>query len=81
MNKVFKSIVHTLTNFNKKNTQEEMYEYGYFWDGMIPLTKTQAIKEYISGGVIYRLYSNDAEGMIDNLQEVLDWDGFFGVEK
>ena len=61
-------------------TPADMYAYGYTWDGMIPLGKERAFELYDEGYTIYRLYEDDAEGMIDTREEIEHYDGLFGTE-
>ena len=61
-------------------TKADMHAYGYLWNGMIPLGKERALELYDEGRGIFRLYENDAEGMVDSREEILEFDGLFGVE-
>jgi len=61
-------------------TPADMYAYGYTWDGMIPLGKERALELFDAGCEIFRLYTNDAEGMIDTREEIEAYDGLFGTE-
>ncbi len=62
-------------------TQVEMHEYGYLWDGMYPIRKEKARGMYLSGiRSLYRLYTNDAEGLVDSFENLQEHDGLFGIE-
>ena len=61
-------------------TRADMYAYGYTWDGMIPLGHERALELFDAGHGIYRLYVDDAEGMITERDEIFDFDGLFGTE-
>ena len=60
---------------------EEIQEYGYTWDGMLPLTKERALEMDECGLTIFRLTTGGAEGMLENKEDILAHDGLFGVEK
>ena len=61
-------------------TRSDMIAYGYTWEGMIPLGREKALELFDEGRGIFRLYENDAEGMIDTREEILEFDGLFGIE-
>jgi len=61
-------------------TRTDMYAYGYTWDGMIPLGKDKALELFDAGHGIYRLYEDDAEGLVDSREEIFEFDGLFGTE-
>ena len=64
-----------------KISRNDMHAYGYTWDGMIPLGRERALELYDEGlRGIFRLYENDAEGMVDSREEILEFDGLFGIE-
>lgn len=60
---------------------EEMHAYGYTWDAMLPLTKERALELIDTDLLLFRLYEDGAEGMIDSKEEILSHDGLFGVER
>ena len=64
-----------------KVSMEEMYSYGYQWDGMIPLTKERALELLDTEMVLYKLYDNGAEAVLDSREEILAHEGLFGVER
>lgn len=64
-----------------KVSMEEMHAYGYTWDAMLPLTKERALELIDTDLLLFRLYEDGAEGMIDCREEILSHDGLFGVER
>lgn len=64
-----------------KVSLEEMHEYGYKWDGMLPLTKGSALELMDTELQIYKLDTNGAESMLESREEIQKHDGLFGVEK
>lgn len=61
-------------------TGEQMHEYGYTWDGMLPVRIRTARMLYGAGVELYRLGKNDTEGKVES-GEFEDADSLFGVEK
>lgn len=67
---------------NSRPTVEEMNEYGYLWDGMIPISLTEAIELWKEGSrTVYLLYPDDTEGMAESLEEIESHGYMFGIEK
>ena len=64
-----------------KVSMEEMHAYGYTWDAILPLTKERALELIDTDLLLFRLYEDGAEGMIDSKEEILSHDGLFGVER
>ena len=66
-------------------TVQEMNEYGYKWDGMLPLQEEAARRLFENEGVeIYRIYEDNTEGAVLNAAEISEHaaqGGIFGVEK
>ena len=60
---------------------QSMHDYGYLWDGMRPLDSKAALELFDDGFRIYRLYSDDTEGEVVSRDEILRFDGLFGIEK
>lgn len=57
-----------------------MYKYvGYVWPGMIRVTPEEARDIFKNDGPVFRLYSDNSEGMVDELSEIVD-DGEYGIE-
>ena len=61
-------------------SQEQMHEYGYTWDGMLPVRIRTARVLYGAGVELYRLGSNDTEGKVEN-GDFEDTESLYGVEK
>ena len=61
-------------------TGEQMHEYGYTWDGMLPVRIRTARVLYGAGVELYRLGKNDTEGKVES-GEFEDTDSLYGVEK
>lgn len=61
-----------------------MKKYGYLWDGMLPLSKSAAIKLRTRGYQIYLLYSDNTESAAHSVKDIAehaDKGGIFGIEK
>lgn len=61
-------------------SQEQMHEYGYTWDGMLPVRVRTARVLYGTGVELYRLSKNDTEGKVES-GEFEDTESLYGVEK
>lgn len=61
-------------------SQEQMHEYGYTWDGMLPVRIRTARVLYGTGVELYRLGKNDTEGKVES-GEFEDTESLYGVEK
>ena len=61
-------------------TGEQMHEYGYTWDGMLPVRIRTARVLYGAGVELYRLGKNDTEGKVES-GEFEDTESLYGVEK
>lgn len=59
-------------------TQDEMHEYGYLWNGMLPLTKP-AVRHSFQDCLL--LYEDDTEGYGETEQRIEEHDGLFGIER
>lgn len=64
---------------------EEMNEYGYTWNGMLPLQEEAAHRLFENEGIeIFRIYEDNTEGAVtsaDEIHEHAERGGIFGVEK
>ena len=60
--------------------QEQMHEYGYTWDGMLPVRVRTARVLYGTGVELYRLGKDDTEGKVES-GEFEDIESLYGVEK
>ena len=61
-------------------SQEQMHEYGYAWDGMLPVRIRTARVLYGAGVELYRLGKDDTEGKVEN-GDFEDTESLYGVEK
>lgn len=60
----------------------DMQEYGYKWDGILPLTKERAAELFDSDVTVYKLHPNSTETAVeDKILDIEQYDGMFGVEK
>ena len=59
-------------------TQEEMHEYGYLWNGVLPLTKP-VMQNNFQNWLL--LYEDDTEGYIAGESDIEEHDGLFGIER
>lgn len=68
-------------------TVQEMKDYGYTWDGMLPLYVEKALELFESesfGGYVYLLYEDDTEGAAYKTSEIRrhnNFGGIFGIEQ
>lgn len=62
-------------------TQENMHDYGYKWDGMLPIGSRTAKRLYNLGVEVYRLYKDDTQSGLDDEDGLIAHEGMFGVEK
>ncbi len=64
---------------------EEMKAFGYGWDGMIPLTKKQALKIFdINKIPVYLLHNNNSESEANSRNDIVihaSYGGIFGIER
>ena len=63
---------------------KDMQEYGYVWDGMLPLQQEAAERLFHEDLEVFRIYEDDSEGVVtdlDDLREHAEKGGLFGVEK
>lgn len=71
-----------ITNESYDLTLEQMHEYGYHWDGMVPISKEMAVKLWEDGQSVFLLYEDGTESATTGeLKEILNHDGVFGIEK
>lgn len=54
--------------------------YGYLYDGMLPLTKERAIELFEQDLTVYLLYEDNTEAMAFDREEIKNHDGIFGIE-
>ena len=58
----------------------DMQEYGYFYDGMLPVTRERALELDAAGLTVYVLHEDNTESMVFDPQEIMDYGGLFGVD-
>lgn len=60
----------------------DMQEYGYKWDGILPLTKERAAELFDSDVTIYKLHPDNTEIVVEDKRlDIEQYDGMFGIEK
>ena len=59
----------------------DMQEYGYFYDGMLPVTRERALELDAAGLTVYVLHEDNTESMVFDPQEIMDHGGLFGVDR
>ena len=59
----------------------DMQEYGYFYDGMLPVTRERALELDAVGLTVYVLHEDNTESMVFDSQEIMDHGGIFGVDR
>lgn len=65
----------------KRITVKEMEEYGYKYDKMYPLTKTQAMDIWKKHNkTVYKLFPDNTEAMVEDPKEIENFNGIFGIE-
>ena len=61
-------------------TGEQMHEYGYTWDGMLPVRVRTARVLYAAGVELHKLNRNDTDSLVED-DKFEDTDSLYGVEK
>lgn len=64
-------------------TIAEMEKYGYRHipeNRMLPISAPVALELYRLEAEVYRLYSDDTEGLVENETEIIEHNGLFGIE-
>ena len=59
----------------------DMQEYGYLYDGMLPVTRERALELDAAGLTVYVLHEDNTESMVFDPQEIMDHGGLFGVDR
>ncbi|MCQ4758531.1 LPD28 domain-containing protein [Enterocloster bolteae] len=59
----------------------DMQEYGYSYDGMLPVTRERALELDTAGLTVYVLHEDNTESMVFDPQEIMDHGGLFGVDR
>ena len=58
----------------------DMQGYGYFYDGMLPVTRERTLELDAAGLTVYVLHEDNTESMVFDPQEIMDHGGLFGVD-
>ena len=58
----------------------DMQEYGYSYDGMLPVTRERALELDAAGLTVYVLHEDNTESMVFDPQEIMEHGGLFGVD-
>ena len=58
----------------------DMHGYGYFYDGMLPVTRERALELDAAGLTVYILHEDNTESMVFDTEEIMEHGGLFGVE-
>ena len=58
----------------------DMQEYGYFYDGMLPVTRERVLELDAAGLTVYVLHEDNTESMVFDTEEIMEHGGLFGVE-
>ena len=62
-------------------TIEDMNDYGYSYEGMLPLSAEKALEMYDNDlAPVYLLWEDNSESMANSRQDIEEHDGMFGVE-
>lgn len=59
----------------------DMQEYGYSYDGMLPVTRERVLELDAAGLTVYVLHEDNTESMVFDPQEIMDHGGLFGVDR
>lgn len=62
-------------------TQDEMHEYGYKWDGMLPISKNKAIRLWTMGLTVCKLGKDDDHVNVDDYRDFNGEEAMYGIEK
>ena len=58
----------------------DMQEYGYSYDGMLPVTRERALELDAAGLTVDVLHEDNTESMVFDPQEIMNHGGLFGVD-
>ena len=59
----------------------DMQEYGYSYDGMLPVTRERALELDAAGLTVYVLHEDNTESMVFDPQEIMEHGGLFCVDR
>lgn len=64
-------------------TEHEMFEYGYKWEGMLPMRAEMAFNYFELGIEVYAVYEDNTESLVSEVEEITihaEKGGLFGVQ-
>ena len=59
----------------------DMQEYGYLYDGILPVTRERALELDAAGLTVYVLHEDNTESMVFDTEEIMEHGGLFGVDR
>ena len=59
----------------------EMWEYGYTWSEMLPLTKEKALELFDNDLPVFLLHNDGSETTVEDKEQITGHEGIFGIEK
>ena len=59
----------------------EMWEYGYTWNEMLPLTQEKALELFDHDLPVYLLHNDGLETTVEDRERITEHEGIFGIEK
>ena len=62
-------------------TVTERNEYGYDYEGMLPLNQGRAMELYMQNSTVYLLWNDGTESAVHDSSEITNHDGIFGIER
>lgn len=60
---------------------QEMQEYGYTWNEMLPLTQERALELFDGDLPVYLLHTDGSETTVSDRKQIMEHDGMCGIEK
>ena len=84
MNRIFEKAMQleeTLTELPCEISIEDMHNYGYSYENMLPLDYETARELFENDFPVYVLHPDNSESLITSLDELDEFDGMFGIEK
>ena len=65
---------------DSKVSVSDMQEYGYLYDGILPVSKERALELDAAGLTVYLLHEDNTESMVFDTEEIMEHGGLFGVD-
>ena len=65
---------------DSKVSVSDMQEYGYLYDGILPVSKERALELDAAGLTVYVLHEDNTESMVFDAEEIMEHGGLFGVD-